>query len=89
MEFDANTEERFARLMQCICKTREEEIDSATWDLQMERVAEMAVNGENISAVLPAIEQYLDNSPDCAEEFRALVAMLRVNAEHDHEAQDE
>jgi hypothetical protein len=89
MEFDANTEERFAQLMQCICKTREEEIDSATWDLQMERVAEMAANGENIAAVLPAIEQYLANSPDCAEEFRALVAMMRVNAEHDLEAKDD
>jgi DNA-binding FadR family transcriptional regulator len=89
MDSKPNTEERLAQLMRCICQTREEEIDSATWDLQFERVAEMAANGVDISTVLPAIEQYLTNSPDCAEEFRALVTMMRANSEHDLEAQDE
>lgn len=83
MDTKATTEQRLSKLMQCICQTREEEIDSATWDLQMERVAEMVVNGDDISVVLPAIEQYLTNAPDCAEEFRALVAMMRANAEFD------
>jgi len=89
MDNKATTEERLAQLMRCICQTREEEIDSATWDLQFERVAEMAVNGDDISVVLPAIEQYLSNAPDCAEEFRALISMMRANADFDREAQDD
>lgn len=71
-------EDKLQELLRCIFKTREEEIDSATWDLYMERVAEMALNGEDIATVLPAIQHYLENAPDCREEFRALVAMLRA-----------
>jgi len=76
-------EERIQKLVRCILKTQEEEIDGFAWDLQMERVAEMAVNGEDIGAVLPAIQQYLENSPDCNEEFNALVAMLRAVEQED------
>ena len=75
---DEQLEDRFRKLLYCIMQTHEEEIDSEAWDLQFERVAEMAVNGENIAAVLPAIQQYLENSPDCNEEFCAVVAMLRA-----------
>jgi hypothetical protein len=71
-------EQRLQKLMRCICTTHEEEISPEAWDLQMERVAEMAANGEDIDAVLPAIRQYLDNSPDCCAEFEALVAMLKA-----------
>lgn len=71
-------EEQLNNLLRCICMTREEEISPEVWELQVERVAEMAVNGENIETVLPAIRQYLDNSPDCCAEFEALVAMLKA-----------
>lgn len=69
---------RLKNLLQCIFQTREEEIDPMAWDLQFERVVEMAVNGQDIGSVLPAIEQYLQNSPDCNEEFRAVVAMMKA-----------
>jgi hypothetical protein len=74
-------EDRLQNLMRCICQTKEEEIDGMTWDLQMARVAEMAARGEDISSALPAIQQYLDNSPDCREEFEALVAILKAEAQ--------
>jgi hypothetical protein len=77
------TAERLRSLITCICKTREEEIDSVAWDLQMERVAEMAAQGEDIATVLPAIQHYLENAPDCREEFNALVAMLRAEANNE------
>ncbi|HLA42671.1 MAG TPA: hypothetical protein VJZ27_04510 [Aggregatilineales bacterium] len=78
MPLNDQIENRFRELLHCILRTHEEEIDAEAWDLQFERVAEMAVNGEDISTVLPAIQQYLENSPDCNEEFRAVVAMLRA-----------
>ncbi|MFP4323304.1 MAG: hypothetical protein ACLFTK_12695 [Anaerolineales bacterium] len=71
-------ESRLRDLLRCIFTTREEEIDPMAWNLQMERVAEMAANGEDIATVLPAIQQYLDNSPDCRAEFEALVLMLQA-----------
>lgn len=73
--------QRIHDLLRCVYATNEEELDPMTWDLQMERVAEMAANGEDISAVLPAIQQYLGNSPDCRQEFDALVAMMRAEKE--------
>jgi|GEM_PF-4391297 len=71
-------ETRLLELLRCILKTNEEEIDPQTWDLQMERVAEMADNGEDIGVVLPAIQQYLTNSPDCRSEYEALLAMMKA-----------
>lgn len=79
-------EEKLHSLLRCILSTREEEIDGEAWDMQMERVAEMAANGENIGVVLPAIQQYLDNAPDCRAEFEALVAMLRAEAQSTNDA---
>ncbi len=76
-------EERFVNFLRCLCLTREEEIAPEVWDLQMERVAEMAANGEDFAAVLPAIRQYLDNSPDCRAEFDALVLMLKAEKDAD------
>jgi hypothetical protein len=68
---------RLRNLLRCIFATNEEEIAPETWDLQVERVAEMSANGENIGLVLPAIQHYLENSPDCRAEFEALVCMMR------------
>jgi hypothetical protein len=76
-----DVETRLKDLLRCIYKTREEEINPVAWDLHMEQVAEMAANGEDIQALLPAIYHYLENSPDCREEFRALVAMIRTEHE--------
>jgi len=66
---------RLAELLRCVYGTCDEEIDGMTWDEQACRVAEMIVRGEDIS---PLLKQYLDNSPDCREEFMALVAILRA-----------
>lgn len=74
-------EERLQNLMRCICQTKEEEIDGVAWDLQMINLAEMAARGADIATLYPAIQQYLNNSPDCYEEFRALVAMLKAEIE--------
>ncbi|KAB2904517.1 MAG: hypothetical protein F9K27_08375 [Anaerolineae bacterium] len=74
-------EERLQNLMRCICQTKEEEIDGVAWDLQMINLAEMAARGTDIATLYPAIQQYLNNSPDCYEEFRALVAMLKAEIE--------
>lgn len=75
-------EEHIQKLMRCICQTREEEIDGIAWDLQMIKMAELAARGEDIAISYPAIQQYLNNSPDCYEEFRALVAMIKAELEY-------
>lgn len=74
-------EESLQKLMKCICQTREEEIDAVAWDMQMIKMAEMAARGEDIATLFPAVQQYLNNSPDCYEEFRALVSMLKAESE--------
>jgi hypothetical protein len=79
-------EDRIKELLRCIFLTQEEEIDAEAWDLQFERVAEMLASGQDISTVLPAINHYLNNSPDCREELYATIAMLRAEAEFNENA---
>ncbi len=74
-------EQHIQKLMRCICQTSEEELDGMTWDLQMIKIAELAACGEDIAVRFPAIQQYLNNSPDCYEEFKALVAMIKCEME--------
>jgi len=38
---------------------------------------ELAVT-QGEESLLPEIRQYLDNSPDCCEEFEAVVAIMRA-----------
>lgn len=76
-------EQHIQKLMKCICQTKEEEIDGVVWDLQMIKVAEMVARGEDIATRFPAIQQYLNNSPDCYEEFCALVAMIKCELEQE------
>lgn len=45
------------------------------WDKEAARVAEMVSRGEHLA---PALQRYLDNAPDCREEFEALVAILKA-----------
>lgn len=66
---------RLAELLRCVYGTCDQEIDGTTWDQEACKVAEMIVRGEDIA---PLLSQYLDNSPDCREEFLALVAILRA-----------
>jgi hypothetical protein len=67
-------QERLAHLLKCISGTCEDELDGTAWDVIAAHVAEALLHGEPLT---PAIQRYLDNSPDCREEFYALVAILK------------
>lgn len=47
---------------------------------QLAYLAERVANGEDLSAILPELEQHMCYWSDCREEFDALVAILK--AEH-------
>jgi hypothetical protein len=45
---------------------------------QLARLAELAAQGHDIGALLPALEEHMAFWKDCREEFQALVAILRA-----------
>lgn len=77
--------DRLIELLRCIYGTCDEELDGSVWDVEAARVAEMVLRGEPIEA---HIQQYLSNSPDCREEFMALVAIMKAEFNTQSETQE-
>ena len=67
--------QRLVELLRCISNTCDEEVDTLQFDSQAAQMAESLVQGKPLPK---EIRQYLDNAPDCREEFYAMVAMLRA-----------
>lgn len=45
---------------------------------RLAELAERAANGENVSEMLPALEEHMHYWSDCREEFDALVAIIKA-----------
>ena len=73
---------RLAELLRCVANTCDEEIDTLQFDDQAAQMAEALVQGRDLT---PEIQHYLQNAPDCREEFFAMVSMLRALQEFETE----
>lgn len=45
---------------------------------QLSALAERVANGEDLTRILPALEEHMSHWSDCREEFEALVAVLKA-----------
>ena len=45
---------------------------------QLSALAERVANGEDLTRILPALEEHMSHWSDCREEFEALVAILKA-----------
>jgi predicted anti-sigma-YlaC factor YlaD len=61
-----------------IAKTRPDEIDCETCYQELHRFAEMVLDGEEPSTVMPLMEHHLDMCNSCGEEFDALFEALQA-----------
>jgi hypothetical protein len=70
------------KLVDFICaSTPSDDIVHMECDLYCDKlavIAERVVAGEKLSDILPEFDAHICNSPDCREEFEALVAVLRA-----------
>lgn len=76
-------EERFKKLVACLATIQEEsgECGCTAASVELDCLAEQAVQGVDIHTILPKVAAHLDCCPDCREEYDALVAIVR--AEHE------
>lgn len=75
-------QDRFKKLVDCLREHHESGCDCGVAYRQFECLAEQAVAGADIHAVLPNIAAHLDHCSDCKEEFDALVAIIRAEREN-------
>lgn len=74
-QVDVDTVKQLAR---GIITTRPDEIGCAECFEQMDRFAEMVLQGKNAAEAMPLVEDHLRRCKDCHEEYQALLEALRA-----------
>jgi len=73
----ARSQEVFKNMLRKIGQTQEIELTCGeTFDL-LDQYAEMVMNGEDVTQLMPLVKQHLDMCQDCREEFEALLRVLQ------------
>ena len=66
------------RMVRGIASTRVDEIDCDACFEQVDRFAEMVLDGRDAAGALPLVQDHLNRCDDCREEFEALLEALRA-----------
>lgn len=66
------------RLVRGIATTRSDEIGCAECFEQVDRFAEMVLEGKDAAEAIPLVEDHLKRCKDCREEYEALLDALRA-----------
>ena len=66
------------RMVRGIITTRADEIDCDACFEQVDRFAEMVLEGRDAAEALPLVQDHLNRCDDCREEFEALLEALRA-----------
>ncbi len=75
-------DEQLRKLIDCIVTLHQDDpMDCETCGQQLDCLAEKVAAGANLRDLLPEVEFHLSCCPDCQEEFRALVCILRAEKE--------
>lgn len=71
-----NPMEWLKRLAQMLAQTRETEYSCDDVHRLLDQFAEAVARDEDVSGLMPLVQQHLDMCPDCREEFEALLRIL-------------
>jgi hypothetical protein len=66
------------KMVRGIVTTRPDELDCGECFEQVDRFAEMVLEGRDVNEALPLVQDHLEHCRDCREEFEALMAALRA-----------
>jgi predicted anti-sigma-YlaC factor YlaD len=67
------------RFLSMIKNTKENELSCDDVLELIDQFAELAIEGKNVSEIMPQIQQHLDMCPDCREEYESLLEILKHN----------
>lgn len=68
------------QMVRGIIATRPDELGCDECFQQVDRFAEMVLDGKPAAEAMPLVQEHLDRCGDCREEFEALLAALRAVA---------
>ena len=68
-------------MLQMIQKTQEVEFSCDDVHKLLDQYTEMALRGDDATALLPLVHQHLELCPDCMEEYEALTRILQAQVE--------
>ncbi len=70
-----------AMMLQMVQKTQEVELSCDDVHKLLDQYTEMALRGDDATALLPLVHQHLELCPDCMEEYEALTRILQAQIE--------
>ena len=73
----ALTRDQIVRLTQVINHTQERELDCDEFVVHLAEWSERVLNGESLSDANDAVQHHLSICPECDEEFRVLMEVLK------------
>ena len=73
--------DQLAQMVSMVAATRPDEIGCDACDEQLDRFADLHLAGKNAAEAMPLVQEHLDRCNDCREEFEALLAALKAEAD--------
>jgi hypothetical protein len=67
-------------MVEAIFSVHENEIDCEGCDAEMSHLVDMIEAGQDVSLLLPAVQEHLNLCRDCREEFEALLVMVHAGS---------
>jgi len=75
------TKEVIQKMMRSIQMTHEDELTCGECFKEIDRFAEIELEGKNAIEAMPLVQQHLDRCNNCKEEYETLLIALRMLAE--------
>lgn len=72
---------QLAQMVRMVAATRPNEIGCDECYEQIDRFADLHLSGKNAAEAMPLVQDHLDRCNDCREEFEALLAALKAEAD--------
>jgi hypothetical protein len=79
--FGTSSASRMNDMLDMVAHTRERELTCDEVHALIDQFAEMRMRGEDLTHLMPLVQQHLEMCPDCREEYEALMEALRIEKE--------
>lgn len=73
--------DQLAQMARMVAATRPDEIGCDACYEQLDRFVDLHLAGKNAAEAMPLVQDHLDRCDDCREEFEALLAALKAEAD--------
>ena len=76
-EMRADNSEMMQKMLTMLSNTQERELTCEDVFAILDQFAELAAQGEDVTRLMPLVQQHLDMCPDCREEYKVMESILQ------------